>query len=79
MANPRALAVAATCLTSYSEIHLLGVAVLPEVRRQLEHGHRRGLWDLAEYGHGCGCVPGGEVLQAEEGRFDAAEIREQAG
>ena len=55
------------------------MAVLPEVRRQLEHGHRRGLWDLAEYGHGCGCVPGGEVLQAEEGRFDAAEIREQAG
>lgn len=39
-------------LTSDSQVHLLRVAVLPEVCGELEHRHRRGLRDIAEDGHG---------------------------
>lgn len=38
-------------LTSNSKVHLLRMAVLPEVCGELEHRHRRGLRDFAEDGH----------------------------
>ncbi|TNN36998.1 hypothetical protein EYF80_052828 [Liparis tanakae] len=38
--------------TSDSQVHLLRVAVLPEISAQLEDRDRRSLRDLAEYGHG---------------------------
>lgn len=41
-----------TPLTSNSQVHLLWVAVLPEVSGQLEDGDGRRLRDLTEYGHG---------------------------
>ncbi len=40
--------------TSNSQIDFLRVAVLSEISGQFENSYRRGLRDIAEYGHGYG-------------------------
>lgn len=54
-------------LTSNSKVHLLRVAVLPEISGELEHRHRRGLRDFAEDGHDWDSGGEGGAAAAEGG------------
>lgn len=60
-----------TTLTSNSQVHLLRVAVLPEVSGQLEDGDGRRLRDLSENGHGSGEGGGNRCGEAGEDRARA--------